>query len=191
MQRPYVFISYSTIDQEFADKVNQTLKDNGINTWIATEDIHGGESFATEITNGIKNCDAFVFILSKNSDDSPHCGNELSLAFGGRKKIIPFRLHEFKLSESNTYFLQQAQWIDVFQDEDWAFQELVEKVKSALSTQKVESAPIKITHPTNKKIENFIFRAELELEDKNFNDAKNFANQILNEDPRNCEETLY
>ena len=172
MQRPYVFISYSTIDQEYADKVNQTLKDNGINTWIATEDIHGGESFATEITNGIKNCDAFIFILSQNSDGSPHCGNELSLAFSSRKRVIPFRLHEFKLSESNTYFLQQAQWIDVFQDEDWAFQELVKKVKSALSTQKVESAPIKIAHPTNKKIEDLILRAELELDDNKFSVAR-------------------
>ena len=110
MKTSYVFISYSTKDQEFADRVNRTLKENGINTWIATEDIHGGDSFATEITNGIKNCEAFVFILSKNSDISPHCGNELSLAFSARKKILPFRIHDFQMSEANTYFLQQAQF---------------------------------------------------------------------------------
>ncbi len=185
MQKPYVFISYSTIDQEFANKVNQTLKANGINTWIATEDIHGGDSFATEITNGIKNCDAFVFVLSENSDNSPHCGNELSMAFSGRKKIIPFRLHEFNLSESNTYFLQQAQWIDYFAGEDWAYSELVKQVNIALSLQSVNVAPVTIDNSRNKKIEDYISKAELELDYNNYERARVFAKQVLSEDVKN------
>lgn len=192
MQKPYVFISYSTIDQEHANTVNTVLKENGINTWIATEDIHGGESFATEITNGIRNCDAFVFVLSKNSDNSPHCGNELSLAFSGRKKIIPFRLHEFEISESNTYFLQQAQWIDYFTDENFACEELVRQIKAYLSLEKTEFAPVKITipHAVNSQADNFIVRAELALEDGDYEIAKKFINDALNVNATNAKAYL-
>ena len=112
MEKPYVFISYSTKDQEYADKVYKHLTANGLNVWMASHDIHGGEDFANEITNAVNGCDTFVFVMSKNSDDSPHCINELSLAFSGRKRIIPIRIEDFNLSKTSTYFLQRAQWVN-------------------------------------------------------------------------------
>ena len=81
-----VFISYSTADQIYADKIRAFLADNGISVWIATQDIGGGESFANEITKAIDDCKVFVFVLSENSNNSAHCGNELSMAFGRKKK---------------------------------------------------------------------------------------------------------
>lgn len=185
MQKPYVFISYSTMDQGQADLVNSVLKQNGINTWIATEDIHGGESFATEITNGIKGCDAFVFILSQNSDNSPHCGNELSLAFSARKKIIPFRLHEFDISESNTYFLQQAQWIDCFNNERQSYQELARQIEvyfAHLELKRKAEAEANKKKAQNKQVENFLVRANLSLEQGDFVTANKFCEDMLNID---------
>ena len=67
MEAPYVFISYSTKDQKYADLINNTLQDNGLNTWIATHDLHGGESFANKITTAVHGCKAFIFVLSANS----------------------------------------------------------------------------------------------------------------------------
>ncbi|MBQ3597087.1 MAG: TIR domain-containing protein [Clostridia bacterium] len=179
MKTPYVFISYSTKDQEHADKVYETLTQQGINCWIATHDIHGGESFAEEITSAVNGCKAFVFIVSQNSDNSPHVGNELSLAFSARKKIIPFRLHEFELSKSNTYFLQQAQWIDLFEDEDLAYSELIKAVNQALESKDADFSTVKIKTGGNKKIENQIKRAYLSLEDGDFLEAKKHANEAL------------
>ncbi|MBQ7340528.1 MAG: TIR domain-containing protein [Clostridia bacterium] len=180
MEAPYVFISYSTKDQKYADLINKTLQDNGLNTWIATHDLHGGESFANKITTAVNGCKAFIFVLSANSDDSPHCGNELSLAFSARKKIIPFRLHEFKLSESNTYFLQQAQWIDFFRDEGSALAELVDKVKLAFDEKEESRAKVTIKTNEEKKIDNLLKRAYLSLEVGDYKDASKFAEEILN-----------
>lgn len=180
METPYVFISYSTKDQKYADLINKTLQDNGLNTWIATHDLHGGESFANKITTAVHGCKAFIFVLSANSDDSPHCGNELSLAFSARKKIIPFRLHEFKLSESNTYFLQQAQWIDYFKDEGSALSELVEKVQLAFDEKEESHAKVTIKTNDEKKIDNLIKRAYLSLEVGDYKDASKFAEEVLN-----------
>ena len=52
----------------------------------------GGESFAAQIVDAITECSAFVLIASESSNLSVHVSNELSLALGERKKIIPFRL---------------------------------------------------------------------------------------------------
>ncbi len=180
MKSPYVFISYSTVDQKYADTIYNFLTENGINAWIATKDIHGGESFANEITNAIRGCKAFIFILSQNSDDSPHCGNELSIAFNERKKIIPFRLHEFNLSESNTYFLQQAQWIDSFKDEGASYNELLEKVSNALNEKETVKTTVKIKTAEEKQIENLVKRAYQALKEKDFDTANDFVENILN-----------
>ena len=175
-----VFISYSTADQIYADKIRTFLADNGISVWIATQDIGGGESFANEITKAIANSKVFVFVLSENSNKSPHCGNELSMAFSSGKKIIPYRLHDFELSNANTYFLQQAQWIDATQDEEKALRELLDKVNSALGQEEIDLAPIKIITAEEKQIENYLKRAYLALGEKDFEGAEKFAESILN-----------
>ena len=179
MDKPYVFISYSTKDQAYANKVCEVLKANELDYWIATEDIHGGDSYASEITTAIRGCKAFIFLLSDNSDDSPHCGNELSLAFSDRKRIFPFRLHEFELSESVTYFLQQAQWIDAFVDEEAAFAELIEKIRLAFGEKEVKKVKVAIKTSEEKKIENLIKRAYVDLELSNFVEADRLAEEAL------------
>ncbi len=177
MDKPYVFISYSTKDQEYANKVCEVLKSNGIDFWIATKDIHGGASYANEITNAINGCKAFVFLLSDNSDDSPHCGNELSLAVSNRKRVLPFRLHEFNLSPSVMYFLQQTQWIDAFIDEETAFSELIEKINLAFEEKEIKREKVKTLE--EKKVDNLIKRAYLDLELSNFEEADRLMEEAL------------
>ena len=93
MKKPFVFISYSTKDTDSANLVHSYLEGNGIGCWIASRNIEGGESFAVQIVEAIEDCSAFVMITSENSNASDHVSNELSLAFSGKKKIIPFRLN--------------------------------------------------------------------------------------------------
>lgn len=187
METPYVFISYSTADQAVADKVYNSLKSENINAWIATKDIHGGESFAEEITNAINECSVFIFILSKSSDDSPHCGNELSMAFSKRKKIIPFRIEEFILSKSNVYFLQQSQWINCLDSNHLSFVELVDKVKEYLDDKSDDSFS---TATYIDRTDNLIKRAKLYLEEKQFKEASKYAEEVLNVDVENSEAYL-
>lgn len=130
MKKPYVFISYSTKNSDEANLVHSYLESNGISCWIASRNIEGGESFAAQIVDAIYDCSAFVMIASDHSNDSGHVGNELSLAFGQKKKIIPFRVADFSLSKSNLYFLQQAQWIDAFENMNEGLRHLLAAVRS-------------------------------------------------------------
>ena len=151
MKKPYVFISYSTKEAETANLVHSYLEGNGINCWIASQNIEGGESFAVKIVDAIEECSAFVMIASPNSNESPHVSNELSLAFGSNKKIIPFRLQNYKLSKANMYFLNQAQWIDAYDDINGALKHLLKAVRSALP-QDAPSQPIRtVTKPKVKE----------------------------------------
>lgn len=151
MKKPYVFISYSTKDSDVANLVHSYLEGNGIGCWIASRNIEGGESFAAQIVDAIEGASAFVMIYSANSNDSDHCSNELSLAFGYKKKIIPFKLGDFTISKANLYFLQQAQWIDTTDDRNEALKHLVKAVRLALPQEEKAAAPapaVRITTPS-------------------------------------------
>lgn len=138
MKKPFVFISYSSKESDSANLVYSYLEGNGINCWIASRNIQGGESFAAQIVDAIHDCSAFVMIASELSNKSVHVSNELSLALGEEKKIIPFRIQNFKPSKSNLYFLQQAQWIDAFDDINTALKKLVSAVRTTIPEQKRE-----------------------------------------------------
>ncbi len=184
MKSPYVFISYSTEDQEYANKIYTFLTTNEINVWIASNNIKGSESsdYSYEITQAINECKAFVFILSKNSNDSSRCSNELSMALNAGKKIISYKLHDFKLSKSNTYFLQQAQWVDATISEEESFNELLDEVILAFEHKDIikEKAKIKTASIAEQQIENLLKRAYFSLNEGDFDSAENFAESILN-----------
>lgn len=141
MKKPFVFISYASKEADSANLVYSYLEGNGINCWISSRNIQGGESFASQIVDAIHECSAFVMIASEASNYSVHVSNELSLALSERKKIIPFRIQSFTLSKNNTYFLQQAQWIDAFDDMNSALKNLLESVRTAMPEQEKTVAP--------------------------------------------------
>jgi 5'-deoxynucleotidase YfbR-like HD superfamily hydrolase len=140
MKKKYVFISYASKEIDSANLVYSYLEGNGINCWIASRNIQGGESFAEQIVDAIHECSAFVMIASETSNNSVHVSNELSLALGESKKIIPFRIQNFTLSKNNTYFLQQAQWINAFPDMNGALKQLLNAVRTEIPDEKTKKA---------------------------------------------------
>lgn len=134
MKKPFVFISYSTKDQETANLVHSYLEGNGVPCWIASRNIEGGESFAALIYATLKDpaCMAFVMLSSKNSDGSGHVSNELTIAFSMKKKIIPFRIEECEISDKNMYHLVQAQWIDAYKNMNEGLKHLLLAVRAVI-----------------------------------------------------------
>lgn len=155
MKKPFVFISYASKEADSANLVYSYLEGNGINCWIASRNIQGGESFAAQIVDAIHECSAFVMIASEASNYSVHVSNELSLALSERKKIIPFRIQNFTLSKNNQYFLQQAQWIDAFDDINDALKQLVAAVRTKIPKKKSEPTikNLTISKPVTKEDE--------------------------------------
>ena len=64
-----VFISYSSKDYSQALSVRNVLEQNGITCWMAPESIPGGSNYTKEIPIAIRECQAFVLMLSANAQN--------------------------------------------------------------------------------------------------------------------------
>ena len=94
------FISYSTRDQEFADRLHADLQSKGVRCWFAPEDIKGGMKLHEQIPEAIRLYDKLLLVLSENSMRSKWVEAEIIHAREGekrenRRKLFPIGLAEY------------------------------------------------------------------------------------------------
>jgi hypothetical protein len=65
------FISYSTKDSDFAQRLHADLQQKGVRCWFAPEDLKIGDKFRMRIDESIRVYDKLMVILSANSINSP------------------------------------------------------------------------------------------------------------------------
>ena len=100
------FISYSTKDQEFADRLHGKMRDAHLRVWYSPEDMPGGKKLHEEIETQIRVYDKLLVILSEHSLESEWVKTELRKAFkaereserAGKKKrkLFPVRLTDME-----------------------------------------------------------------------------------------------
>jgi hypothetical protein len=74
------FISYSTSDQAFAERLYEDLQAAGVRCWFAPHDIRGGRKIHEQIDEAIRIHDKLLLILSPNSMNSPWVRTEIANA---------------------------------------------------------------------------------------------------------------
>jgi TIR domain/Pentapeptide repeats (8 copies) len=79
------FVSYSSKDQEFADRLYADLQSEGVRCWFAPEDIEGGKKLHEQIDEAIRNYERLLLVLSPHSMTSEWVKTEIAKA---RKKEI-------------------------------------------------------------------------------------------------------
>ena len=117
-----IFISYCFEDKEFANRINEELKQKGILTFLWEKDSPGGKQLKHIMSSGIQEKDRLLFIASKNSLKSKACQFELS---EGRKKqesiwedvLIPIHidnyLFEIKKDKIRPIEIQTEYWQNI------------------------------------------------------------------------------
>src|SRR5262249_6055837 len=93
------FISYSTEDQEFADRLYADLQAKDVRCWFAPEDLKIGDKFRARIDESIRIHDKLLLVLSENSIQSPWVEKEVETAFErehreNRIVLFPIRLDD-------------------------------------------------------------------------------------------------
>jgi uncharacterized protein YjbI with pentapeptide repeats len=73
-----VFISYSFKDKVFAKKLDKSLNNKGVSTFLWEKDAPGGKSLNKIMKDNIKDKDRLLFIASKDSIKSKACHFELT-----------------------------------------------------------------------------------------------------------------
>lgn len=133
--RPDVFISYSSKDQEIADKIANHLMREGFQAWIATKDIKEG-SYAKQIMQAIRDAKVFLVVLSKNSINSEQVKNEIDRAFNRVKDgmiIVPFIIDNAEMDDECQYYLcRQEMFYGKKPPIDDRIHELIMRIKDVL-----------------------------------------------------------
>ena len=94
------FISYSTKDQSFADRLHADLQNKGVRCWFAPHDIQGGKKIHEQIDEAIRVYDRLLLILSAHSMNSEWVKTEIAKArkrerLENRRMLFPIRLVDF------------------------------------------------------------------------------------------------
>lgn len=87
----HLFISYSHKDKAYAHKLQRHLLEKGFEAWI-DDRIDFGARWPYEIEKRVRECDAFILVMSPNSHESEWVQNELMLARELKKRIFPLLL---------------------------------------------------------------------------------------------------
>jgi uncharacterized protein YjbI with pentapeptide repeats len=74
------FISYSTKDQDFANRLHADLQAKGVRCWFAPHDVKGGQKLHAQIDEAIRFHDKLLLILSEHSMSSEWVQTEISKA---------------------------------------------------------------------------------------------------------------
>lgn len=150
-----IFISYSTIDTQSAETVRNVLEKNGLSCWMAPRDIPGGSNYTKEIPEAIRNCKAFVLILSENAQNSHWVLKELDSAVNCGKVILPFMVEDCALNDEFNFLLTGAQRYSAYQKKAEAMEILINRLRSIIDTSvnqdSEETAPVQKTAAPAKK----------------------------------------
>ena len=102
------FISYSSKDQEFADRLHADLQNKGVRCWFAPHDLPIGAKTWDAIDEAIRLRDKVLLILSKNAIESDWVEDEVTKAFAeerrrGQLVLFPVRLDDTVFTTSEAW----------------------------------------------------------------------------------------
>ena len=93
------FISYSSKDGEFAERLHADLRSKNVRCWFDREDMKIGDRIRPRIDEAIRVHDKLLLVLTENSMKSPWVEEEVETAFEkerrqGRTVLFPIRLDD-------------------------------------------------------------------------------------------------
>ena len=109
----YVFISYSSKNQEDAYAMNLFLRKQNIKTWMAPMDIPIGSQYIQVINKAIKECSCIILLLSNEAQESQWVSREVERAIHYGKNVIPVQLGEVIINDAFEFYISVNQIIAV------------------------------------------------------------------------------
>lgn len=88
----HVFISYSSKDRQFAEYMKSLLEAQYFTVWMDKTGLKPGDQWWPTILKNIETCNAFVVIMSPNSEDANWVEREILYAEDKQKPIFPVLL---------------------------------------------------------------------------------------------------
>jgi uncharacterized protein YjbI with pentapeptide repeats len=126
------FISYSSRDEEFANRLHADLQSRGVRCWFAPEDLKIGDPFRKHIDDAIRTHDKLLIILSSNSVSSSWVEKEVETAFEKERKqnrtvLFPIRLDDTVMETDQAWAADIRRTRHLGDFRDWRIQDSYKK----------------------------------------------------------------
>jgi len=108
----HIFVSYRSLEAEFALKIATDLRNSGVSIWMDRLDgIRGADDWRRSIEQGLRDSMALIAILSPDYINSKYCLRELSSADEINVSIFPLLLRAVP-KEMIPIEIRRIQYID-------------------------------------------------------------------------------
>jgi TIR domain-containing protein len=104
------FISYSSKDQTFTERLYADLQSKSVRCWFAPEDMDIGDKIRPRIEESIRLYDKLLLVLSVNSIASNWVACEVERALNKEPQGKPIVLYPIRLDD--TFMNSEASWAD-------------------------------------------------------------------------------
>jgi uncharacterized protein YjbI with pentapeptide repeats len=126
------FISYSSKDQKFAERLHADLQSNNVRCWFAPADLKLGDKLRTSFDEAIRSSDKLVVLLSENSVISPWVEKEVETAFKKERRekrtvLFPIRLDDAAMETSEAWAADIRRTRHIGDFRDWKNHDLYKK----------------------------------------------------------------
>lgn len=128
MTMSQIFLSHATEEHELVIHLANHLEKNNLKAWYAPRDIMGGIDYDKEIIAAIKDCRAFVLLLSKNSDASEDVKTEVYHAVKYKKQVICLDVDDVE-PENLSYLLGMRHHLNWLERRDETLDKLIHDIK--------------------------------------------------------------
>ena len=153
VQRPIqfesCFISHSSSDQAFVNKLYGNLQDRGVRVWLATHDLPMGAKIRDGLDTAIHLHDRLIIVLSVNSIDSSWVEKEVETAFDRERRerrqvLFPIRIDSSPMSSAKAWVADIRRQLNIGDFSQWQNQSVylqsLDRLLAALSTRPTSSA---------------------------------------------------
>lgn len=135
--RPTIFISHSTDDNDFTRALAEELRDAGLDVWVDLDSIRQGEKWLRAIEKAINDCTATVVVMSSAGRASEWVERETLMVMDLGKPVFIALIDDSPLP----LHLINRQFTDFRDDLDGATQSLIAELKASKPTPPVAKAP--------------------------------------------------
>jgi hypothetical protein len=102
------FVSYSSADQSFAERLYADLQSHGVRCWYAPKDLPIGAKTRQALTDAIRSNERLIVVLSEYSIGSPWVEKEVETAFEEERSrrtvvLLPVRIDDQVMTSSTAW----------------------------------------------------------------------------------------
>ena len=137
------FFCYSRSDSDFALRLAQDLRDEGVEIWIDQLDIPAGAAWDRTIEQAISSCGRLLVVLSPHSVASENVMDEVSFALDQGDLVIPVLLSACDVPLR----IRRLQYIDFTGSYDEGLAKLTQAFASSAPSDSAEAAAAAATEP--------------------------------------------